>query len=132
MVYGGLSLKVPFSYDPLGPSAFPIGIGAVMAFLSLFVIAKPSQKAVFPPLNTTLKTLLIVVLLFLYQLFFDVFGFLAATFCLVFAIARLFQGTPSQSLGAGVGVSTVVYVLFKFLLEVPLPMGTLFSKVIGA
>jgi len=51
VLYGGFSLEVPFSYDPLGPTAFPIALGAVLVLLSLFVIAKP-QNAKFPGLNT--------------------------------------------------------------------------------
>ncbi len=131
MVYGGISLEVPFSYDPLGPSAFPIGIGALLAVLSLFVIAKP-KKTDFPDLNTNLKTILIVVLLFLYQLSFDYLGFLLATALLVFCISRIFKGTTSQALASGVGVSVVVYGIFSFLLEVPLPMGVIFSTLLGA
>lgn len=131
MVYGGISLEVPFSYDPLGPSAFPVGIGALLALLSLFVIAKPG-KAHFPDINTNLKTILIVVLLFVYQLAFDFLGFLLATALLVFCISRIFKGTTSQALSSGVGVSVVVYGIFSFLLEVPLPIGVIFSKLLGA
>ena len=131
MVYGGISLEVPFSYDPLGPSAFPVGIGALLASLSLFVVAKPG-KAHFPDIITNFKTILIVVLLFVYQLAFDFLGFLLATALLVFCISRIFKGTTSQALSSGVGVSVVVYGIFSFLLEVPLPMGAIFSKLLGA
>lgn len=130
VLYGGLSLEVPFSYDPLGPTAFPIALGAVLVLLSLFVIVKP-QNAKFPGLNTELKTGLIVLLLFVYQLSFDFLGFLLSTALLVFCIAKIFKGTTSQAFGAGVGVSGVVYLIFSFLLEVPLPMGSLFAKLLG-
>jgi putative tricarboxylic transport membrane protein len=131
VLYGGLSLEVPFSYDPLGPSAFPIALGAVLALLSLFVIVKPG-KAHFPGRTTELKTVLIVVLLFAYQLSFNILGFLLSTGLLVFCISKIFKGTTVQALGSGVGVSVVVYLIFSFLLEVPLPVGSLFAKLLGA
>lgn len=130
VLYGGLMLEVPFSYDPLGPTAFPIFLGVVLALLSVIVIVKPKEIH-FPGLNTNLKTLLIVLLLFVYQLSFNVLGFLLSTALLVFCISKIFKGTTPQALGAGVGVSGVVYLIFSFLLEVPLPVGTLFAKLLG-
>lgn len=130
VLYGGLSLEVPFSYDPLGPTAFPIALGAVLALLSVVIIVKP-REVHFPALNTNLKTLLIVLLLFVYQLSFNFLGFLLSTALLVFCIAKIFKGTTPQALSAGVGVSGVVYLIFSFLLEVPLPVGSLFAKLLG-
>lgn len=126
VLYGGLSLEVPFAYDPLGPSAFPIGLGAILAVLSLFVIVKPT-KAHFPEFNTAIKTFVIVVLLLVYQMSFDFLGFIASTAILVFCISKIFKGTTQQALGSGVGVSLVVYGIFHYLLEVPLPLGKIFA-----
>ncbi|MBE0496185.1 MAG: tripartite tricarboxylate transporter TctB family protein [Campylobacterales bacterium] len=131
VLYGGLALEVPFSYDPLGPSAFPAGIGATLALLSLFVIIKPRPMH-FPELPTAVKTVLIVVLLLAYQLSFNFLGFILATIILVFFISKIFKGTTKQALGASIGVSVSVYFIFSFLLEVPLPAGTLFKSFLGA
>lgn len=131
VLYGGLSLEVPFAYDPLGPSAFPIGLGAVLTVLSLFVILKPST-AKFPDFSTSIKTVIIVVLLFLYQLSFDFLGFIVATLLLVFFISKIFKGTTTQAIGSAIGVSLSVYIIFSFLLEVPLPMGAIFKPFLGA
>ncbi|AFL67918.1 tripartite tricarboxylate transporter TctB family protein [Sulfurospirillum barnesii] len=131
VLYGGLTLEVPFSYDPLGPTAFPIALGIVLAILSVFVIAKPKEVH-FPNLTTNLKTILIVVLLFFYQFSFDFLGFLLATALLVFCISKIFKGTTPQALASSVGVSGVVYLIFSVLLEVPLPSGVLFAKLLGA
>lgn len=129
--YGGLNIEVPFAYDPLGPSAFPIGMGAILFVLSLFVIAKP-KEAHFPNLNTKLKTVAIVVLLVIYQGIFDYIGFIISTIFLVYTISTIFKGTPKQALASAVGVSVSVYLLFKFILEVPLPTGELIAPLLGA
>ena len=130
VVYGGLTLEVPFSYDPLGPKTFPVILGALLSALSLVVIAKP-EKSHFPQSATMLNTVLIVVLLVLYSLSFNFLGFLLSTALLVFFISRIFKGTTKQALGSALGVSLSVYVLFGVLLDVALPMGTLFNGLFG-
>lgn len=126
VIYGGLTLEVPFSYDPLGPKTFPVILGALLSALSLVVIAKP-EKSHFPQSATMLNTVLIVVLLVLYSLSFNFLGFLLSTALLVFFISRIFKGTTKQALGSAIGVSLSVYVLFGVLLDVALPSGKLFG-----
>jgi hypothetical protein len=46
-------------------------------------------------------------------------------------MSRIFKGTTKQALGSAIGVSLSVYVLFGMLLDVALPMGTLFSGLFG-
>lgn len=130
VVYGGLSMEVPFSYDPLGPKAFPVFLGVLLSALSLVIIVKP-EKSHFPQSNIQLKTVLIVVLLVLYSFSFDVLGFLLSTVLLVFFMSRIFQGTTKQALGSAIGASLSVYVLFGILLDVVLPMGKIFSALMG-
>ena len=124
VIYGGLALEVPFSYDPLGPKTFPVILGILLSALSVFIIAKP-EKAHFPEGATRLNTVFIVVLLVVYSSSFNYLGFLLSTALLVFFISKIFQGTTKQSLGSAVGVSLSVYALFGILLEVPLPAGIL-------
>jgi putative tricarboxylic transport membrane protein len=124
VIYGGLALEVPFSYDPLGPKTFPVTLGILLSALSVFIIAKP-EKAHFPEGATRLNTVFIVVLLVVYSSSFNYLGFLLSTALLVFFISKIFQGTTKQALGSAVGVSLSVYALFGILLEVPLPAGIL-------
>ena len=130
VIYGGLAIEVPFSYDPLGPKTFPVVLGVLLSALSVFIIAKP-EKSHFPEGAIRLKTVFIVVLLVLYSFSFDVLGFLLSTVLLVFFISRIFQGTTKQALASAVGVSLAVYVLFGILLEVALPVGKIFSSLTG-
>lgn len=130
-IWGGTSLEVPFSYDPLGPKFFPIAAGGLLSLLALFVIAKP-KKIDFPDLNTMVKTGLIVLLLIIYQFTFQPLGFLLSTAILVFFMSRIFKGTSLQALGSAIGVSVVVYLAFSTLLDVPLPNGIIIDTLMGA
>ncbi len=129
VIYGGLALEVPFSYDPLGPKTVPVVLGVLLSGLSLFIIKK-KKKAHFPEGATRLNTVFIVLLLVFYSLSFNTLGFLVSTALLVFCISKIFQGTTKQAFVSAVGVSVAVYALFGFLLEVPLPAGIL-SVVLG-
>ena len=130
-IWGGNQLEVPFSYDPLGPKFFPIAAGVILSILAVFTIIN-AKKVSFPASNTMLKTGFIVILLLIYQLTFDVLGFLLSTGILVFFISRIFAGKPLQALSAAVGVSITVYIIFNILLDVPLPVGTIFTSLLGA
>jgi len=130
VIYGGLSMEVPFSYDPLGPKAFPVILGVLLSALSLVIIAKP-EKSHFPQSATMLNTVLIVVLLVIYALSFNFLGFLLSTALLVFFISRIFKGTTKQALGSAIGVSFSVYLLFGILLDVPLPAGKILGALLG-
>ena len=130
-IWGGNQLVVPFSYDPLGPKFFPIAAAVILSILAVFVIIN-AKHASFPAFNTMIKTGLIVVLLVIYQLTFNVLGFLLSTGILVFFISRIFAGKPLQALSAAVGISITVYIIFNTLLEVPLPVGTIFTSLLGA
>ena len=130
-IWGGNQLVVPFSYDPLGPKFFPIAAGVILSILAVFTIIN-AKKVSFPASNTMLKTGFIVILLVIYQLTFDVLGFLLSTGILVFFISRIFAGKPLQALSAAVGVSITVYIIFNILLDVPLPVGTIFTSLLGA
>ncbi len=129
-VYGGMNLEVSFSYDPLGPKSFPIALGVLLSALSLFVIAKP-EKAEFADASTNVKTAIIVVLLVIYQAIFSLAGFLLSTALLVFCISKIFRATTLQALGSAIGVSVSVYLIFGVVLDVPLPIGTLFEALLG-
>ena len=130
-IWGGNQLEVPFSCDPLGPKFFPIAAGVILSILAVFTIIN-AKKVSFPASNTMLKTGFIVILLVIYQLTFDVLGFLLSTGILVFFISRIFAGKPLQALSAAVGVSITVYIIFNILLDVPLPVGTIFTSLLGA
>ena len=130
-IWGGNQLEVPFSYDPLGPKFFFFFAGVILSILAVFTIIN-AKKVSFPASNTMLKTGFIVILLVIYQLTFDVLGFLLSTGILVFFISRIFAGKPLQALSAAVGVSITVYIIFNILLDVPLPVGTIFTSLLGA
>ncbi|MPB71663.1 tripartite tricarboxylate transporter TctB family protein [Campylobacter fetus] len=130
VIYGAMSFNVAFSYDPLGPKTFPILLGILLSVLSVFIIIGPS-KAEFANLSINLKIIYLVALIILYQLSFDFLGFLFATFILVSLVSKIFKATNIEAVICGILVSITVYLVFKEVLDIPLPTGVIFENILG-
>jgi len=127
-VFGGLGwgIQAPFSYDPLGPRPYPLLLAGVLAVLALWMIFKPQEVRL--PANQVLARggMLIATLVF-YQLTFRWLGFMFSTVLCVALLARMFRGSWRQGLVSGVALALACYGLFNYVLEIPLPLGTIFS-----
>jgi putative tricarboxylic transport membrane protein len=122
----GWSLKWGSLSAP-GPGIFPLVVGVLFALVSLGVMvealfATTPGAAAFPS-GPDLRRLVIVSAAFVaYVFLLNVFGFLLATALFVAFYCRV-VGSVSWvwSLVAAFGVAIVVWLVFGFLLEVPLP-----------
>ncbi|MBZ4643765.1 MAG: putative tricarboxylic transport rane protein [Deferribacteres bacterium] len=126
----GLTFDVPFSYDPLGPKAFPVALGALLFVLSFIVFLKPADiKA--GSKSSILRGIFFIGILVFYQLSFNLLGFLVSTTITVYFIAKLFKGRTLQSIITAVCISFSVYVIFDVILKIPLPLGKIIEKMVG-
>ncbi|MFC4864599.1 tripartite tricarboxylate transporter TctB family protein [Pseudomonas sp. MAHUQ-62] len=118
--------QAPFSYDPVGPRAYPLLLLFLMATAALWLIYKPGDADSLPiswPLAR--KVALCVLALFAYALLFEPLGFVVSTSLVGFGLGLLFMGRPLASLVSGVLMGLLLYGLFDYLLDVPLPLGLL-------
>uniref|UniRef100_UPI003AF53C69 tripartite tricarboxylate transporter TctB family protein n=1 Tax=Campylobacter fetus TaxID=196 RepID=UPI003AF53C69 len=130
VIYGAMSFNVAFSYDPLGHKTFPMLLGILLSILSVFIIIGPN-KAEFANLSINLKLIYLVTLIVLYQLSFDFLGFLFATFILVSLISKIFKAKNIEAAICGILISITVYLVFKEVLDIPLPTGVIFENILG-
>ena len=116
--------QAPFSYDPVGPRAYPLLLLVLMAAAALWLLCKPSGEPT-PSIPGALgsKVGLCVAALLAYALLFEPLGFVLSTSLAGFGLGLLFNGRllPSALSGALMGV--LLYGLFDYLLDVPLPLG---------
>ncbi|WP_342244761.1 tripartite tricarboxylate transporter TctB family protein [Pseudomonas sp. OTU5201] len=118
--------QAPFSYDPVGPRAYPLLLLFLMATAALWLLYKPGDAEDLPiswPLAR--KVALCVAALFAYALLFEPLGFVVSTSLVGFGLGLLFMGRPLPSLVSGVLMGVLLYGLFDYLLDVPLPLGLL-------
>ncbi|GHB08849.1 tripartite tricarboxylate transporter TctB family protein [Modicisalibacter luteus] len=117
------NLHVPFSYEPVGPKAFPILLSVVLAALSLIMVFRPGENGQWPDKTLSLKLLAVLGVLLVYALLFTRLGFIVTTFFTVLALARLFEATWLKASIAAVLMALGSYYLFTQGLGISLPRG---------
>lgn len=115
--------QAPFSYDPVGPRAYPLLLLTLMAAGSLWLLMRPSHLEHLLSRHQSLRAALCVLCLLAYALLFEPLGFVPSTALAATVLGLLFGGRPLACLVSGVLMGVLLYVLFDLLLDVPLPLG---------
>ncbi|MEQ5837709.1 tripartite tricarboxylate transporter TctB family protein [Marinobacter sp. NFXS9] len=115
--------QVTFSYEPVGPKAFPILLSVVLAALSLVLIFRPGEDGEWPDKFVALKLAAVLLVLLGYALLFTRLGYLVTTFLAVLSLARLFEAIWPKALLAAVLMALGSYYLFTLGLGISLPGG---------
>ncbi|MFG6178799.1 tripartite tricarboxylate transporter TctB family protein [Halomonas sp. THAF12] len=125
-----LQLEVPFSYEPVGPKAFPLGLAALLAGLALVLVIRPGEDGEWPHAALGLRLLVVLGLLLVYALLFTRLGFVPASFLVVATLARLFDASWPQALLTGALMAVGSYFLFTEALGIALPTGTWLADIL--
>lgn len=125
-----LQLEAPFSYEPVGPRAFPLGLSILLAVLSLALVFKPGADGEWPHRKLAVKLALVLGLLLVYALLFTRLGYIPATFLAATTLARLFNASWRQSLVAGSLLAVGSFFLFTAGLGIVLPTGYWLSAIV--
>lgn len=144
LAWFGRDLVPPFSYEPIGPRAFPMLLAAGLAVNGLWMLFAPRRapkssgdanaaEAIIhgrldegddgPFFGRPVLVALVAVLA--YALFFERLGFPVATLLMTVAIGRLFGSSWLGGIAVGVGLGIGLHLLFDRLLDVTLPPGLL-------
>ncbi|MFP8964958.1 tripartite tricarboxylate transporter TctB family protein [Pokkaliibacter sp. CJK22405] len=122
-------LDVPFSYDPVGPKAFPMLLAGILAFLSVILFFRPGPGQSWPTGALLLRLVSVLVLLGLYAWFFTSAGYLITTAVTVAVLAWLFEAGTVKALITGPLMSIGSYLLFTYALGITLPWGDWLTSV---
>jgi len=117
------NLAVPFSYEPVGPKAFPALLAGLMALCCIDLLFRPGDAAQFPRGPLLGKGLLLLGVLLGYALLFDRLGFPLATAVMVLAVSRIFGGTWKGSAVSAALIAIAAFYLFDGVLGISLPAG---------
>ncbi len=122
--------KTPFSYDPVGPRAYPLLLLSLMSLGAVWLLINPGSVVAKISIPVAVRAVLCVFTLLGYALLFESLGFIVSTTVAVFCLGLLFTGKPLGCAVTGLSMSLLLFGLFDYLLDVPLPLGVL-SKVMG-
>ena len=135
LIFSGLvieeSMRMPQeggNFEP-GIRFLPFWLGVLMAILSVLLVvsawrksAEGSAKRLWPDRQALIAIVLLVAGLAAYIALLETLGFLIATLLFnAFLMAVVMRASRNMTLSVAAGSSLAIYVIFKILLEVPLP-----------
>lgn len=120
----------PYSYEPVGPRAYPLMLLVLLGAGALLLVFKPNLEIgdeaaprIVPAMLR--KTLICLALMLALAALFERVGFIVTATLFGFGMARLFGGRWLHSAILAVVLGIGLYFLFDRILDVPLPMGVL-------
>ena len=122
--------QAAFSYEPVGPRAFPLLMLGLMGLGLLYMVIRPTpivHSDDDPRLDreTLNKIGICVVLLLIFAGLFEPLGFILSSILIGIPMARLYGGRWGPSIIVTTLMSIGLYLLFDKLMDVPLPLGLL-------
>ncbi|MCK1789720.1 tripartite tricarboxylate transporter TctB family protein [Pseudomonas violetae] len=122
--------QAAFSYEPVGPRAFPLLMLGLMGLGLLYMLFRPTpivHSDDDPKLDraTLTKIGICVVLLLIFAGLFEPLGFILSSILIGIPMARLYGGRWGPSIVVTTLMSIGLYLLFDKLMDVPLPLGLL-------
>ncbi|MGO2284735.1 tripartite tricarboxylate transporter TctB family protein [Pseudomonas lundensis] len=122
--------QAAFSYEPVGPRAFPLLMLGLMGLGLIYMIVRPTpvvHSDEDPQLDrdTLLKIAVCVVLLLIFAGTFEPLGFILSSILIGIPMARLYGGRWVPSVVIISVMSVGLYLLFDKAMDVPLPLGLL-------
>ena len=124
--YGATQFPVPFGgSEAVGPETFPKLLAVILAICSLYMIVKPDPDNHWPASRTFVELGIAVVTLIVYALLLEPLGFIVSTTLAVGTLCWRMGARPVKAYLTGLVSGVVVFVLFTYGLELPLPLGLL-------
>ncbi|WP_440805462.1 tripartite tricarboxylate transporter TctB family protein [Pseudomonas syringae] len=122
--------QAPFSYEPVGPRAFPLLMLGLMGAALLYLLIRPTaivHTEEEPALDheTLVKIGLCIALLLIFAGLFEPLGFILSSILIGIPMARLYGGRWLPSVVVVIVMSVGLYLLFDKAMDVPLPLGLL-------
>ena len=125
LAWFGVGIEAAFSYEPVGPRAFPLLLSGLIGLCGLVLTWKGGSKIDPNQPGVNSRILMMVGVLSFYAAGFVWLGFILSTAIMTTMIGRLFGGSWRNSVAGGVCMSLLFYVLFDRVLDVVLPAGIL-------
>lgn len=109
-------IQTSFLTDPVGPKTFPMLVGAVAALCGLTLIVRPDADPDWPATRTIGALVVAVVVLVGYAYALKPMGFLIPTAITAAILSYQISPRIGPSILAGLGLSTGLFMVFKFAL----------------
>lgn len=124
--WGAQQFPEPFGgAESIGPETFPTVLSIVLGLSSLYLMVRPDPSNGWPWNRTGIEMVVAIVVLCLYTALLEPLGFIVTTTFAVGTLCWRMGATPLKAYATGLIGGIVVFALFNFVLELPLPLGIL-------
>lgn len=125
LTWQGYDMEAPFSYEPLGPKAFPLVIALIIAICGVLLIVKGNPEINRNPPGANARITLMIACVAAYAFIFQWAGFVLATAGMTAVVGKLFGGRWRWTILSGIIIGVAFFLLFDKGLDVVLPTGLL-------
>ncbi len=125
MVAAAHDYTAAFSYEPLGPRAFPLLLAVGLGLSGLWLVLRPTLGAETFKGVPWMPTLWCAGAIMVYAALFQKLGFVLATALMTVPVGMTFGGTWRKTLAGGAALGLALFLLFDKVLDVVLPIGPL-------
>lgn len=122
------TFDVAFMTDPVGPKALPYLAAAMLAIAGLVALIRPGPEPRLPDAPAVARMTGAVLAFFGYAAALPFLGFFTATALVVTALSLLYRGPLVGSAVAATALSAGLWLLFVWVLSLPLPVGDLWIR----
>ena len=122
-VYFALQVQTAFISDPLGPKAFPVIIGVILAIGGTYAIARPDADPSWPGLGRLLEIGFAIAVMVAYTYALPTVGFVVSTTAAAGLLSWRLGATPLRAVIAGVSIAVGIFVVFRLILKLSLAVG---------
>lgn len=125
LTWFGYDLEAPFSYEPVGPKAFPLMLALIIAICGARLVYKGGNAVEPNPAGANFRIMSMILYLAAYAFLFQWVGFIVSTAFMAIFVGRLFNGSWIKCIIGGVAMGILFFLLFDKGLDVVLPTGIL-------
>lgn len=120
------SFTVGFLTDPLGPKALPLLAGSLVGLGGLHLLIRPDPAMGWPGPGARARLVWAAVSFLAYAALLSFLGFVVATTVEMTVLSLVFGGKPVRSAVGAALFAGALYVVFGYLVGLPLPVGRAF------
>lgn len=128
LLYQGFNIKTEFSYEPLGPRAFPVGALILITLGSFLLFFFAEKTEVKWNKSALIKIALLLLVFFLFAYLFEIIGFILSSIIFLFFAALIFSARIIPALVFAVLGAVFLFYAFDTLMQITLPQGAVFEN----
>ena len=121
------TFDVAFLSDPVGPKALPGLVAVALVLAGIHQARRPEPGTRWPERPALMRMALATSAFLGYAVALGWLGFLLSTTLLVAALSHLFDAVPRRSVPAAAALAFALWLLFVWVLALPLPVGRLWT-----